>query len=139
MAVISRQKGIAAAALFIICAALLAMVIRGRGGDDYDRRDLTLDSPEAQEAIAVTAQLAENPRLVPQYMSAAARENARAAVRTAADAMAELRNAEPIEAAWFGDYLRLRVACEREDADTLELRFLFRREDGELRLTGMQQ
>jgi xanthine dehydrogenase iron-sulfur cluster and FAD-binding subunit A len=123
----------------VILLAALVVALRSCGGGDYARQDLTLDSADAREAIAAVGEMAVTPERATDHMATDARPNARAAVRTAAEAMFELKEVEPVDATWFGDYLRLTVACERDGAEPLELRFFFRREDGRLRITGMQQ
>jgi hypothetical protein len=136
----TQKRNLLAGAL--ACVVLLGLVLtaaRSCGGDDYSQHDLGLDAPDARRAVEVVSGLAAAPGEVESHMSETARPNAVAAVQEAAKAMSGLRSVEPVDAAWFGDYMRLTVSCKREAGPPLELSFFLVREDGELRITGMQK
>ena len=108
------------------------------GGDAEGLRDVTADSKEAREAMQVLEAIARDPKSVPEHMSAAAAAGIHEMVTGVAERMAEADSVRFESAGWWGGYLRVQVSWPRPGAEPLARTFFFKKEDGRLRVTGLQ-
>ena len=122
-------------ALGVLAVCVVLFLVMGR--NEYARDDAPADSAEVQQAMEVLSSIAADPASVPEHMSADATGQARNFVLDAAEAMSATESIDRMESGWFGRFLRITVTCPRPVAKPLVKTFYFRKEDGEMRITGL--
>lgn len=134
-----RQRALKLAAIVagvaLICLFFLVVLRRG----PYRQGAASLDSKEVQQSLEILRKVAANPRSVAEFMSVDATKRARVAVAAAAVQMSRASSVEAKDADWFGEYLRVGVVCPTSEGKSLERYFFLKREDGELRITGLER
>jgi hypothetical protein len=103
----------------------------------YKRSKAPPDSADVQQALQMLRSMAAAPATAPGYMSSDARQTARKAVAGAAEAMGKAKSVERKDSQWFGSYLRVGVTCPRAGGVPYEQHFFLKKQDGELRITGL--
>jgi len=117
---------------------IVVIVLLGTGRGPYRERKAGLDSPEAKRAFEMLSAIAAEPSRAPQFMSKQAGKRAEDAVARAGKRMHQAASLSLKDAAWFGDYLRVGVACSVEDGKPFDVWFYMVREGDDLRITGAQ-
>jgi len=108
-------------------------------GARYRQHPAAATAPDVQAAIEVIRAMAASPEAAREHLSADVTQLAANNVLACA---AQLSKASPVEftrADWFGDYLRVGVRCRTPEGIPLEAYFLFKKEAGRLRVTGLQR
>lgn len=131
----TRRKVVIGVAGALLVVGVLWLVF---GGDAEGLRDVTADSKEAREAMQVLEAIARDPESVADHMSTDATGGARGMVGDVALRMAEAESLQFESAGWWGGYLRVQVSWPRPGAEPLARTFFFKKEDGRLRVTGLQ-
>ncbi len=129
---------IAVAAAGAVAVLAVALVV-ATAGPEYGRSEATAADPEVREALQILRSAAKDPGQAGQFLATDASRRGRAA---ALSAVADLKGATAIsleEAVWFGDYLRVTVAHAAADERAGRATLMFRREGGDLVLTGAGQ
>jgi hypothetical protein len=126
------------AAGVLAALVLLAVVLLAFGGREYEEEELGPESPQVRQAMALLGELTAEPEAVERHLTAEADGRVAKMVQAAARALGEGAPLECVDAARFGDYLRLGVRCAG-DGDQSPVRYFFlQQEAGELRIRGLQ-
>jgi hypothetical protein len=109
------------------------------GGSDYARRQAGVDSAEARQALDLIRAVCADPAAAASSMAENASERARMSVAGFAKQMSEAADVELDRAEWFGQYLRVGVVARLPGGGTARNLIFLRREQGELRITGVDR
>ena len=131
----TRRKVVMGVAAALVAGGVLWLAFGRRGGG---LREVRGQSREVQEAMQVLEAIARDPERVADHMSADATGGAREMVGDVARRMAEAESLRFESAGWWGGYLRVQVSWPRPGAEPLARTFFFKKQDGRLRVTGLQ-
>jgi len=131
----TRRKVVIGVAGALLVVGVLWLIVGGRGSE---LREVGGQSKEVQEAMQVLEAIARDPESVADHMSTDATAGAQGMVGDVARRMAEAESLQFESAGWWGGYLRVRVSWPRPGAEPLARTFFFKKEDGRLRVTGLQ-
>jgi len=131
-----RRNIIASVAGALVLCSFLYLAL---GRKPYRLRKATADSDEVRQALEVVRLIAAAPEGALDYASSEAKESGRVALAEAAKQMSGAQSVELKDAAWFGHYLRLGVTCKKGGKESFRGHFFLKREQGQLRITGLDR
>ena len=132
----TRKRKVLLGAVGGLVAVCLIWLVFGRDGNKL--REVSGDSRDAQEAMRVLRAVAEDPKSLDAHMTADAVAGVRERVTETVEQMAKAESIEFVSAGWWRGYMRVQVSWPRPEAKPATSTFFLQKEDGELRIRGLQ-
>jgi hypothetical protein len=118
-----------------LLVVVLWLVIAGGG---KELRDVGGESRDAREAMEVIQAIAADPRCVQEHMADDAASGNQRMVAETAVRMSEGDAVQFVSAGWWDGYMRLQVSWTSKDGAPLTRTFFLKKQDGRLRIRGLQ-